>query len=376
MRSLFLNRHFQVALFALALCVSLMGGFISPADAAMVGFAGSTLVATNPTLLDLAKRQDPDGNIASIVELMAATNPVLDDMGWQEGNLETGNRTTVRTGLPTPTWRKLYGGVQPGKSTTAQVTDNCGMLEAYAEVDKALADLAGNAPKFRMTEDQAHIEGMGQELASTIFYGNEGTEPEAFTGLAPRFNLLSAQNADNIIDHGGTGSDNTSIWLCVWGPATGFGIVPKGSTAGLKMRDLGEVTIENVDGAGGRMQGYRTHYRQDAGLCIRDWRYFVRVANIDVSVLNTDGTATDRENAQKALINSMIAAAERIPSMGRGRAAWYVNRNIREKLRLGILAKIANNLSWETVEGKRVMTFDDIPVRRCDALVNTEARVV
>jgi hypothetical protein len=40
------------------------------------------------------------------------------------------------------------------------------------------------------------------------------------------------------------------------------------------------------------------------------------------------------------------------------------------------LERTSNNLSWETVEGKRVMTFDDIPVRRTDALVNTEARVV
>jgi hypothetical protein len=135
------------------------------------------------------------------------------------------------------------------------------------------------------------------------------------------------------------------------------------------MSDKGQVTIENVDGAGGRMEGYRTHYRWDAGLTIRDWRYFVRIPNIDVSDLNTLANT-------KNLINWMIAASERIPSFGKGRACWYVNRTIREKLRLGILEKVSSNLSWETVEGKRVMTFDDIPVRRTDALINTEARVV
>jgi hypothetical protein len=72
----------------------------------------------------------------------------------------------------------------------------------------------------------------------------------------------------------------------------------------------------------------------------------------------------------------MIQASERIPELGKGRAAFYMNRRLREKLRLGILEKISSNLSWETVAGERVMTFDDIPVRRCDALVNTEARVV
>jgi hypothetical protein len=329
----------------------------------------AALAANNPTLLDVAKRLDPDGKIAAIVEILNAVNPVLNDLTFIEGNLPTGHRTTIRTGLPTPTWRKLYGGVQPTKSTVVQVTDSCGMLEAYAEVDKALADLNGTTAAFRLSEDAAHIEAMGQEMASTLFYGNEGTEPEAFTGLAPRYNSKSAQNADNIIDAGGTGSDNTSIWLCVWGPQTGHGIYPKGSIAGLQMTDKGQVTVENVDGNGGRMEAYRTHYRWDAGLTIRDWRYFVRIANIDVSDLDTVANT-------KNIINWMIQASERIPELGKGRAAFYMNRRLREKLRLGILEKISSNLSWETVSGERVMTFDDIPVRRCDALVNTEARVV
>ncbi len=116
------------------------------------------------------------------------------------------------------------------------------------------------------------------------------------------------------------------------------------------------------------MEGYRTHYRWDAGLTIRDWRYFVRIANVDVGDLNTIANT-------KNLINWMVQASERIPSFGKGRACWYVNRTIREKLRLGILERVSSNLAWETVEGKRVMTFDDIPVRRTDALLNTESVV-
>lgn len=336
----------------------------------------SALAASHPTLLDLAKRLDPDGKIDVVAEILTQENPILEDMNFVEGNLPTGHRTTIRTGLPTPTWRKLYGGVQPTKSNTAQVTDSCGMLEAYAEVDKALADLNGNTAAFRLSEDRAHIEGMAQELASTIIYGNEGDQPEAFTGLAPRYNSLSAANADNIVSAGGTGSDNTSIWLVVWGDQTLHGIYPKGSRAGLDMQDKGQVTIENVDGAGGRMEAYRTHYRHDCGLTVRDWRFAARVCNIDVSALTSDGTAADRAAAQKALINFMVQASERIPSLSKGRAVWYVNRTIREQLRLGILEKIAGNLAWETVSGKRVMTFDDIPVKRLDAINNTEARVV
>jgi hypothetical protein len=326
------------------------------------------VLSNNPTLADLSVATGPDGKVEPVVEILSEVNEILDDMTWQEGNLPTGHRTTIRSGLPSPTWRKLYGGVQPSKSSRVQVTDSCGMLEAYAEVDQALADLNGNTAAFRLSEDKAHIEGMSQEMASTLFYGNEKSMPEAFTGLAPRYNDLSAENADNIINHGGTGADNTSIWLVVWGPDTVHGIVPKGSKAGLQNKDLGAVTIENVDGKGGRMQAYRSHYRWDCGLTVRDWRYVVRIANIDVSDLGT------LENT-KGLITSMIMASERIPVLGRGRACWYTNRTTREKLRLGILEKISSNMSWETVAGKRVMTFDDIPVRTTDALLNTEAAV-
>ncbi len=327
------------------------------------------LNATHPTLLDVAKRLDPDGKVAKVVEILNQTNEILDDCVWIEANDVTSHLTTIRTGLPTPTWRKLYGGVQPSKSTTAQVTDSCGMLEAYAEVDKALADLNGNAAAFRLSEDRAFIEAMSQEMAQTLFYGNEGTEPGAFTGWAPRYNSLSAQNADNIIDAGGTGTDNTSIWLIVWGPNTCHGIYPKGSTGGVRMRDLGEVTVENVDGSQGRAQMYRSHYRWDCGLTVRDWRYAVRIANVDVSDLNTVSNTTN-------IINWMIQAAERIPSLSAGRATFYCNRNIREKLRLGILNRVASNLTFETVAGKRVLTFDEIPVQRTDAILNNEARVV
>lgn len=329
------------------------------------------LTANNPTLVDIAKATDPDGGIAKVVELLHATNEIIDDMTFLEGNLPTGHRTTVRTGLPTPTWRKMYGGVQPTKSRRAQVTDNCGMLEAYAEVDKALADLNGNTEAFRVQEDSAHIEGMNQEFASTLFYGNEGTEPEAFTGLAPRYNSTTADNGENVILGGSAGgqTDNTSIWLICWGDQTCHGIVPKGSKTGWQMTDKGQVTVENVDGSNGRAEMYRTHYRWDLGLSLRDWRYVVRIPNVDVSEMATAANA-------KALIELMIKASEKLPTLGMGRCAFYMNRGLRTALRIGIQEKIANNLSWESVAGKRVMVFDDIPVRRCDAILNTEARVV
>jgi hypothetical protein len=332
----------------------------------------ATLSVQNPTLLDLAKASDPDGKIAVIVEILNETNEILDDMTWMEGNLPTGHRTTIRSGLPAPTWRKLYGGVQPNKATNVQVTDNTGMLEAYAEIDKALADLNGNTAAFRLSEDRAHIEGMNQEVANTLFYGNEDTEPEAFTGLAPRFNSLTAENGDNIIDATGSGSDNGSIWLMVWGPNTVHGIIPKGSTAGLQVNDKGQVTLEDAsDGSNsGRMEAYRTHYRWDVGLTVRDWRYLVRIANIDKSARTADA-ATGPD-----LPDLMFQAMDLIPNLSMGRAAFYMDRTMRTFLRRQLVnATSASTLSIENVGGKMVTSFQGIPIRRVDALAADEAAV-
>ena len=334
----------------------------------------AALSVLNPTLLDLAKATDPDGRIATIVEILNETNDMLADMSWVEGNLPTGLRTTIRSGIPAPTWRKLYGGVQPNKATNVQVTDNTGMLEAYAEIDKALADLNGNTAAFRLSEDRAHIEGMNQEVADTMFYGNEGTEPEAFTGFSPRFNDTTAANGENIILGGSLAgqTDNGSIWLIVWGPNTCHGIVPKGSKAGLQMTDKGLVTIEDASGGSntGRMEAYRTHYRWDVGLTVRDWRYVVRIPNIDKSLLVKDAASG------ADLPDLMFQALRRVPNLNAGRAAFYMSRDMATMLGRQT-ANITKNstLTAEMVGGKLVERFQGVPVRRSDALSADEARI-
>jgi len=211
---------------------------------------------------------------------------------------------------------------------------------------------------------------MNQEFSSTLFYGNEGTEPEAFTGFAPRFNDTSAANGENIVSGGGSGSDNNSIWLVAWGPNTCHGIYPKGSRAGLYMEDKGNVTIENIDGSNGRMEAYRTHYRWDCGITVRDWRYVVRIPNVDLSDL------TKNASAGADLIDLMTQGIEQLPSLTLGKPVFYVSRKIKSFLRRQIMNKVANStLTMDQVAGKMVTMFDGIPVKRVDALAANESAV-
>lgn len=330
----------------------------------------STLSATNPTLLDLAKATDPNGEIAQVVEILNQTNEILMDATFLTGNESDGHTATVRTGLPPVTWAKFNQGVTPGKSTTAQIKFSSGMMEARSEIDARLALKSGNAAAYRFQQEAAQREAINQELASALFYSNEGTQPEAITGLAPQYNDLSAENADNIIDAGGTGTDNASIWLTYWSPTTIFGFVPQNAPAGLQVKDLGEQTIFNSDGT--RLQALSTLYQMHAGLVVADWRAGVRICNIDKSNLTSDASSG------ADLADLMFQALELIPSAVRvGRPAFYMSRNTLTFLRRQTAAKIKQStLGVSNVGGVVVYDFQGIPLRRCDALAADESRVV
>lgn len=327
----------------------------------------ATIGNTVLTMADWAKRQDPDGKTADIVEMLSQTNDVLEDMMFKEGNLPTGERTTIRTGLPTTYYRMINQGTPNSKSTTAQVTENAAMLSARSSIDVREAKLNGSIPEYRMSESEAFLEAMGQQMATTLFYGSAAS-PEEFVGFSNRYNSLSAANAENIINAGGTGSDNSSIWLIGWGMRTIHGIFPKGSKAGLEHEDLGILDEDDADG--NPYRAYVDLYSWDNGLVVRDWRYAVRICNIDVSTLTADNTG-----ATTSLINLMVKATHRVPSLTNAKFAFYCNRTVGQMLDVQASNKTNVYLTVGGEEGKPKTMLRGIPVRTVDALTEAEAQV-
>jgi hypothetical protein len=309
---------------------------------------------------------------------------------FKEGNLPTGERVVIRTGLPTVYWRALNQGIPSSKSTTAQVDEACGILEARSEVDKDLAMLNGNTAQFRLSEDNAFLEAMNQTMATTLFYGNPATDPKQFLGLAPRYSDIGAgspNNSQNIISCAGTTANaQTSIYLVVWGDNTVYCPFPKGSTAGLMHEDLGEQTVYTPSSAGGstasstdRMQAYVTRYQWKNGLVVKDWRYVVRIANIEAADIRS-ASGTQAYTSANNIISAMARALYRIPNMSMGRAAFYMNRTVHSGLSVMALDKsqyavtvqqglsqFGTPYSW--------LSFLGVPCRRVDAILNTEAVV-
>lgn len=326
----------------------------------------SLLGTTNLTLADIAKRLDANHSVERrIIELLTQKNGILDDIRWKPTNQDTTELTTVRTSLPTVYWRLLNAGTLPSKSTTAQIKEAVGMMDAWSVVDQKLADMSGDPSGVRLSEARAFIEAMRQEFVSTLFYGTAAA-PEEFIGLSARYSALTgAGNSDNVISGSGSGGTNTSIWLIAWDENTITGIFPKNSVAGLKHEDIGLDTEQNAGGVTSALQRvYRDHFMWDAGIAVKDYRYAVRICNIETSTVTAD------------LIDLMERALEVLPDEA-GNRAFYMNRKIKRTLRAQERADVSSGggTTYENVAGKRVMFFDEVPVRTTDALVNTEATV-
>jgi hypothetical protein len=346
----------------------------------------TVLAATNLTLADWAKRYDDEG-ISTIIELLSQTNEIIPDMILTEANGPTSHRTTMRTSIPSATWRMMNQGVAPTKSTTAQITDTIGMLETYSYIDKALADLNGDTAEFRLSEDLSFIEGMNQQIALAAFYANPGVNPQQPLGLSTRYWSVATANGvqmANVIDGGGTQSANTSVWITTWGANTYTGLFPKGQRAGLNWQDKGDL-VPALDSNSNPYEAYRTHFKWDVGFSLRDWRYVCRIANIDINNLIA-GTGLD-------LIKALVRGVRRLPTtparvtnvqetdapnggqVNMGRLAIYMNRTAATYIDIQALYKTNVLLKMQEWDGEPVMTFRGIPVRVVDQLINTEARL-
>ena len=329
----------------------------------------ATLSANNLTIADVTRTIDPKGDAAVIAEVLNKRRSFVQDVQWKAGNLHQGNRTTQRTSLPTVSAAIANQGTTPGKTTSVQIDDACAVFRTVSVIDKIVAEFAGQLAANRANEAKGHIEALGQKLETTFFYGSPSV-PEEFTGLANRYNSLSGTMADNVITGGGVGADNTSVWFVQHGEGMVMGIYPTGTSGGLQLLDEGLTTIVDTAGVGGAVfPGYRAYYTWFCGLAVEDWRSVVRIPNIDISALVTKASAAD-------LSEKMIAAIEAVPNPEMG-GVFYMNRTVRKML--GIQQRddvgTGGGLTYENVDGKRVLMFQGFPVRISDELVNNEALV-
>jgi len=338
----------------------------------------AVLTANNMTLADITSRLDPNGKIAKVAEILNQTNEMLEDAVFTEGNLPTGDEYSQRTGLPLIYYRSINQGVPNSKSTSVIVKEATGMMEGRSMVDTELAKLNGSTNEFLLSENKPFIEAMNQAYVQNMLYGNPANDNRQILGVMPRYSAISgAGNAQNLLDAGGTGSNNASILLMGWGEETVSCLYPKGSIAGLEQEYLGERTV--LDANGNQFEAHVTKWMWKNGVKVKDWRYIVRICNVNITDLLAQ-SGTQSTSAATQIINLMSRAMDRIPSAGNCRLAFYMPRTLISMLRIAALNKSTNALSIEdalTQFGHHYSQtkFLGVPVRKVDQMLLTEARV-
>jgi hypothetical protein len=321
----------------------------------------TVIVGSQLTLLELARRKDPAGNLAVIAEVLAQANDMIQDMPMIEANDTFAHKNVRRSKLPTGSWRVLNDGVARHASQTDQTFEQMGMLEDYAVTDKKLYQAAPNSEQFRQGEINAFLEGMSQTIASTVIYGNGAVDTEQFTGLAPRLNSTSY---GNVYSAGGSTTTMTSVYIVQWGENKVHGIYPKGSkTFGINHTDLGEKTWAG-ETASTWFQAMVDHFAFDIGLSVANPKCMARICNIDMTTIATAA----------GFVDNIIQALNKMPQRGMG-CRIYCNPDIFTML--DIYAKDKTNVNYNFVDafGRPVMTFRGHPVRTMEAILNTETAI-
>lgn len=331
----------------------------------------TALTSAFPTIVDLAKKSDPNSGIAAMVELLAKKNSFLEDLAFKAGNLPGGHKFSKRVALPSTFWRKMNQGIAASKSQADTIEETCGMLEGLSKVDVALAELNGNAAAFRADEDNAYFASFGLEVARALFYESTATNPERIEGLTPRFDGTGEAAAQLVrAEPQGSVAANAvnSIWLVTWSPDTVYGIYPKNSVAGFKSEDLGKQIVKDSGGTN-EFVAYVTHHKWQVGLAVQDYRQVARMCNIDLTRLVKDA-ATGPDLVLK--LQDMIAS---IFSIDSGQPVLYMNRAVFAGFNKQLLNRSVNFLEYIERGGRRVPHFLGIPIRISDALTSVEAAI-
>lgn len=347
----------------------------------------------NPTLKDIVDRTAPDGTVAKIIEAAEISMPLLGDATFVKANDGDGHKTTIRTGLPEVAERRYNQGIKQTKSTTMQVSEQLAMLEDLSVVDAALAAKSGNVSAYRASERIAKLQAGNIWMGRNFIYGSPQLSPDTFMGVAPRLSSKSAMSGSQIIDAGGTGSDNTSAYIVTWGGQGANLLYKEGTTAGFEFRDmtpggpqLVDAPVTAVDRK--RMLGYEDWMGLHVGLTVGDWQSMARIANIDVSDLAADPVSgganlldlfIDAKWAMKT--DASLGVSYETGELVRGKTVMYVNRTVGAALEKQARNAKGLMLRYEEVIGRNAqkafqLYYGDWEIKILDSIVNTEARVV
>jgi hypothetical protein len=321
-------------------------------------------------LQDLSAVIGPDNKLLSnVVEVLATSGHFTEDGIWVASNDFGKHVSAQRKTLPSGEERQANRGVPAAKGVIGQNEDYIGFFESPSVVDDFVLRRANAASKqeFRSKYDIAHGLGLGITQRTKSFYGNKLTNINDPQGFASRRSTIDGIYT---LNNAKSAAKNTSLYLVGWDINQGVHhIYPDGEPAGINMQDMGiNVVIDPVNVDVVRWIPYWiTWFYLDFGIVILEDRAMIRICNIDPDSV----TAADYQLTYKLLnqaLRLMRLPPEKIRIYGSNAGLTYLDN-------MSIYIPTVNTSPTQIEDRTYYKTFNGIPLRLCEEILNTETVV-
>lgn len=337
---------------------------VTPGDSTMMSWAQERAL------------RDRKNRPARIVPILKKFTPLIEDMPVFPCNAENVHDTVWEHAIPGDSWGVLNRGTPVSEGDTTTVTDTCANIAREASIDQRILAKSSNPAHTKLVRSRRYFMSIAQQQERNFFLGNRNTTPDGVHGLAPRYGTISGNPFSNqIVDGGGTGTDNASIWLVGWGEEGVHGIYPESSDeVGIKHTPRG---VHPKTDSTGRFWTEDDSYGLDTGLAVAHPCAVVRICNIDRSLLNFAATGSSANLLR--LLRTAYHRATAFASIGDLKWCIYMDGQVFEFLDHHAQEANTNTFLSYRESGPNqplMLTYREMRVRKADMLRPDEARVV
>ena len=326
-------------------------------------------------LAQLAQLDGGGKGTPRFAKVLTEENPMLEDMPIYSASDALSHSDVRENSLPTPQVIKVGDGWDASKAEWAPFTETLSMFKDRIDIPRDVLRTRPDAAGKRLLIEDRHKEGFGQGVCNHLIYGSSVANPEKFDGLSVRYATPDASNPINptngdygVYDIAGSGSDTSSIFIIQWGIDKVCGLCPPNDpNKGLRIFDMGKQykTAENSK----ETLVYRTELEWDLGLLVFDYRAVARIRNIECDMYNL---ATSMA-ANVTLCHKIIQARNNMK--GKTVPWMYVSAGIYTQLDIMQMDKNNVHMSDANPWGRPMLMWRDMPIRKMDAISETETAV-
>lgn len=332
-------------------------------------------ISTAHTLPEVLRHKAPDGSYMAAIDVLKGRYPMLEETYWEQANDDTAHEFLRTSTEPAGTLVRYEEGAPYEISISRAIREQLCRIEGNMRVDVRVLEKSQDPAQFYREKQTRYFSGMTKTFHKHLFasasgFGNMGLDPKAIDGLGVRYPVGDAiaigseVATTKVVTMGSSaGTVRGSIWMVKHGPDGFFMIHPRTASRTIKISNYGEETV--FDASGNPFRAVSSNFAWEFGMGIADDMAVQRLCNIAVAGNNSffaDGTTVQKGEY------AIIDMASRLPMGSTEGVALYTSPQIAAGIRKRLNDKTNMNWNLQTVWGRPMLHFMDMPVIEVDTL--------